>query len=76
MTFKILAAAGEASTVEKASSSTNVNNTKSTTGIEDLFRDSPSVTPPMASGKHQKDVKNDIMSLFEKVYGWFSTIFY
>lgn len=58
--------AGEASTVEKASSSANVNNTKSATGIEDLFRDSPSVTPPMASGKHQKDVKNDIMSLFEK----------
>ncbi|GFQ06241.1 probable ADP-ribosylation factor GTPase-activating protein agd5, partial [Phtheirospermum japonicum] len=35
-------------------------------GIEDLFKDSQSVTPSSMSGKPQKDVKNDIMSLFEK----------
>ena len=42
------------------------SNSKSTSGIEDLFTDSPLVTPSV-SQKPQKDVKNDIMSLFEKV---------
>ncbi|KAI3809960.1 hypothetical protein L1987_19565 [Smallanthus sonchifolius] len=37
-----------------------------TSGIEDLFKDSPTVSLPIASEKPQKDVKNDIMSLFEK----------
>lgn len=37
--------------------------TQSTSGIEDLFKDSPSIT---VSEKPQKDLKNDIMSLFEK----------
>ncbi|XP_010278369.1 PREDICTED: probable ADP-ribosylation factor GTPase-activating protein AGD5 [Nelumbo nucifera] len=35
-------------------------------GIEDLFKDPPSVALPPNSEKPQKDVKNDIMSLFEK----------
>ncbi|XP_011098357.1 probable ADP-ribosylation factor GTPase-activating protein AGD5 [Sesamum indicum] len=42
------------------------NKTHSASGIEDLFKDSPSITPVSMSGKPQKDVKNDIMSLFEK----------
>ncbi|KAL0406845.1 UNVERIFIED_CONTAM: ADP-ribosylation factor GTPase-activating protein AGD5 [Sesamum latifolium] len=42
------------------------NKTQSASGIEDLFKDSPSITPVSMSGKPQKDVKNDIMSLFEK----------
>ncbi|KAI3457508.1 hypothetical protein Pfo_014171 [Paulownia fortunei] len=42
------------------------NKSQSTSGIEDLFKDSPSITPSSMSGKPQKDVKNDIMSLFEK----------
>ncbi|XP_010268821.1 PREDICTED: probable ADP-ribosylation factor GTPase-activating protein AGD5 [Nelumbo nucifera] len=40
--------------------------TPSGSGIEDLFKDSPSVTQPPNSDKPQKDVKNDIMSLFDK----------
>lgn len=39
--------------------------TNSTSAIEDLFKDSVSLTPSV-SEKPQKDVKNDIMSLFEK----------
>ena len=35
--------------------------------VEDLFKDSPSVTPSLTPEKPQKDLKNDIMSLFEKV---------
>ncbi|KAL1567101.1 ADP-ribosylation factor GTPase-activating protein AGD5-like [Salvia divinorum] len=34
--------------------------------IEDLFKDSPSIAPSSTSVNSQKDVKNDIMSLFEK----------
>ncbi|KAK9152261.1 hypothetical protein Syun_010570 [Stephania yunnanensis] len=34
-------------------------------GVEDLFKDSSSITPPLPQG-NQKDVKSDIMSLFEK----------
>ncbi|MQM03685.1 hypothetical protein Taro_036471 [Colocasia esculenta] len=60
---------------QSAESTTVVDNTNTTkpdeskvqgvSGIEDLFKDSPSV-PAMGSEKAQKDVKNDIMSLFEK----------
>ncbi|XXG59694.1 hypothetical protein AAC387_Pa04g1733 [Persea americana] len=39
---------------------------QSTTGIEDLFKDSPSTMQLPVSNKPQKDLKNDIMSLFEK----------
>ncbi|QCD86944.1 ADP-ribosylation factor GTPase-activating protein AGD5 isoform X1 [Vigna unguiculata] len=39
---------------------------QSTSGIEDLFKDTPSVTTSSTPENPQKDVKNDIMSLFEK----------
>ncbi|XP_024968061.1 probable ADP-ribosylation factor GTPase-activating protein AGD5 [Cynara cardunculus var. scolymus] len=42
------------------------NKAKPTSGIEDLFKDPPLFSQPNASEKPQKDVKNDIMSLFEK----------
>ncbi|KAB5534684.1 hypothetical protein DKX38_017770 [Salix brachista] len=42
------------------------NKTQSNSGIEDLFKDLPSLATPSVSEKPQKDVKNDIMSLFEK----------
>ncbi|XP_076934172.1 ADP-ribosylation factor GTPase-activating protein AGD5-like [Bidens hawaiensis] len=42
------------------------NKPKPNSGIEDLFKDSPAVSLPIASEKPKKDVKNDIMSLFEK----------
>ncbi|XP_061367199.1 ADP-ribosylation factor GTPase-activating protein AGD5-like [Gastrolobium bilobum] len=59
--------AAEASTAEKTDAMKAVESTpQSTSGIEDLFKDSPSATPSLAPEKPQKDVKNDIMSLFEK----------
>ncbi|RDY10683.1 putative ADP-ribosylation factor GTPase-activating protein AGD5 [Mucuna pruriens] len=61
------AAATEASTARKTDATKAVESTpQSTSGIEDLFKDSPSVTPSLTPEKPQKDVKNDIMSLFEK----------
>ncbi|XP_006657841.1 ADP-ribosylation factor GTPase-activating protein AGD5 isoform X2 [Oryza brachyantha] len=39
---------------------------QSTSGIEDLFKDSPAVTVSSAPVVPQANVKNDIMSLFEK----------
>ncbi|KAK4255741.1 hypothetical protein QN277_008700 [Acacia crassicarpa] len=58
--------AAEASTTEKTGSTKAAESTpKSNSGIEDLFKDSPSVTP-LVPVKPQKDLKNDIMSLFEK----------
>ena len=44
------------------------NDTRPVSGIEDLFKDSSSLATPSVLEKPQKDVKNDIMSLFEKVY--------
>jgi stromal membrane-associated protein len=41
--------------------------TESRYNSEDLFKDSPSITNPI-SEKPQKDVKNDIMNHFEKVF--------
>ncbi|XP_071725877.1 ADP-ribosylation factor GTPase-activating protein AGD5-like isoform X3 [Rutidosis leptorrhynchoides] len=41
------------------------NQVKTTSGIEDLFKDSPPLEQPKTQTP-QKDVKNDIMSLFEK----------
>ncbi|CAH9087975.1 unnamed protein product [Cuscuta epithymum] len=35
-------------------------------GVEDLFKDSPPTAPVTLSEKPKKDVKNDIMSLFDK----------
>lgn len=63
-----VAGAGETSTAEKTDTGKSVESTPQlTSGIEDLFKDSSSVTPSSALEKPQKDVKNDIMSLFEKV---------
>ncbi|KAH9650936.1 ADP-ribosylation factor GTPase-activating protein AGD5 [Citrus sinensis] len=61
------AAAVETSTAEKKDSTKAVESSpQSATGIEDLFKDSPSLATPSSSEKPQKDLKNDIMSLFEK----------
>ncbi|KAI4322886.1 hypothetical protein L6164_022537 [Bauhinia variegata] len=61
------AAATEPSTAEKTGPIKAVESTpQPASGIEDLFKDSPSVTPSLVPEKPQKDVKNDIMSLFEK----------
>jgi len=58
--------AEEASTAEKTGPTKPVESSpQSASGIQDLFLDSPSVMPPV-SEKPKKDVKNDIMSLFEK----------
>lgn len=59
--------AGETSSAEKTEQSKAVeSNNKSATGMDDLFKDSPSLSTPPTTAKPQKDVKNDIMSLFEK----------
>ncbi|KAJ0923581.1 putative Arf GTPase activating protein [Helianthus annuus] len=42
------------------------NKSKSASEIQDLFKDPPPVSQNNASEKPQKDVKSDIMSLFEK----------
>ncbi|KAG7953688.1 hypothetical protein I3843_12G121600 [Carya illinoinensis] len=61
------AAAGEALTAEKTGTTKPVENgPQSTSGIEDLFKNSPSVIPTSVSEKPQKHGNNDIMSLFEK----------
>ncbi|KAF7836771.1 putative ADP-ribosylation factor GTPase-activating protein AGD5 [Senna tora] len=58
--------AAEVSTAEKSGSTKAVESTpQSNSGIEDLFKDSPSLIP-VAPDKPQKDLKGDIMSLFEK----------
>ncbi|CAJ2659905.1 unnamed protein product [Trifolium pratense] len=56
----------EGSTTEKTGPPNPVESTQYAPGIEDLFKDSISLTPSLAPAKPQKDVKNDIMSLFEK----------
>ncbi|KAL7186363.1 hypothetical protein ACSBR2_028163 [Camellia fascicularis] len=59
--------AAEGSTADKTvSTKPDDNNTQPTSGIEDLFKDSPSLAPSTVSEKPIKDVKNDIMSLFDK----------
>ncbi|XP_035550056.1 ADP-ribosylation factor GTPase-activating protein AGD5-like isoform X2 [Juglans regia] len=61
------AAAGEAMTAEKTGTTKPVESgPQSTSGIEDLFKNSPSVIPTLVSEKPQKHGNNDIMSLFEK----------
>ena len=68
----IVSAAAEASTTEKTASTKAVeSNPKANSGIEDLFKDLPSLTPSVPV-KPQKDMKNDIMSLFEKVCSAFN----
>lgn len=72
-TCQCLTAAGGAPTAEKSTEKiepkkADESKAKSSTGFEDLFKDSPSLSAPQVSEKPQKDVKNDIMSLFEKVH--------
>ncbi|KAH1144371.1 hypothetical protein AAZX31_12G208200 [Glycine max] len=59
--------AAEVSTAEKTSPPKAADSTPvSASGIEDLFKDLSPVTPSLTPEKPQKDVKNDIMRLFEK----------
>lgn len=61
-------AAEEATAAEKPGPAKPVEAvTQSTSGIEDLFKDTTLVSPSLVPEKPVKDVKNDIMSLFEKV---------
>ncbi|VFQ58597.1 unnamed protein product [Cuscuta campestris] len=39
---------------------------QSSSGVEELFKDSPPIVPANTSDKPKKDIKNDIMSLFDK----------
>ncbi|XP_044464763.1 ADP-ribosylation factor GTPase-activating protein AGD5 isoform X2 [Mangifera indica] len=65
-TTKAVETAGE-STAEKADTTKAVEGKpQSASGFEDLFKDSPSLATQPISAQPQKDVKNDIMSLFEK----------
>ncbi|KAF4377727.1 hypothetical protein F8388_004556 [Cannabis sativa] len=58
-------AAQEPSTAEKIAQQKPVeSNNKANSGFEDLFKDTPVLTPSVS--EKPKDVKNDIMSLFEK----------
>ena len=66
--FHHLAAVGENMATGTTGSSEPVDNkAKPTSEIDDLFKDSPPISLPNASDKPQKDVKSDILSLFEKV---------
>ncbi|GLT67341.1 hypothetical protein SLA2020_396570 [Shorea laevis] len=59
--------AGEASTSDPTGPAKPAkSNSQSATGLEDLFSISASETTNQVHEKPQKDVKNDIMSLFEK----------
>ncbi|CAA0840343.1 Probable ADP-ribosylation factor GTPase-activating protein AGD5 [Striga hermonthica] len=49
-----------------SSAKSDENKSQSASGLEDLFNDSSSIEPSITSVKTQKDVKGDIMSLFEK----------
>ncbi|KAM7280844.1 hypothetical protein ACFE04_007978 [Oxalis oulophora] len=54
------------STVEASPAKAPENATPANSGIEDLFKDSPLLTTSSVPEKQKKDVKNDIMSLFDK----------
>ncbi|KAL6553442.1 hypothetical protein OROGR_007284 [Orobanche gracilis] len=59
--------ADTSSSIEKTTPArSDENNSQSASRVDDLFKSSPSIEPSFMSGKPQKDVKNDIMSLFEK----------
>lgn len=65
--YIVFAAAAEVSVTGTTDVTKSVDSkAKRTSGIEDLFKDSPPLPLPITSEK-PKDVKNDIMSLFEKV---------
>lgn len=64
----VTAAADVSSSTEKTTpAKLDESKSQPASGIEDLFKDSPSIAPSSTSVNPQKDVKNDIMSLFEKV---------
>ncbi|KAF8664485.1 hypothetical protein HU200_054662 [Digitaria exilis] len=54
------------SSEKKDSAKPAENKPQSTSGIEDLFKDSPAVSLSSAPAASQVNAKNDIMSLFEK----------
>ncbi|XP_057460837.1 ADP-ribosylation factor GTPase-activating protein AGD5-like isoform X2 [Actinidia eriantha] len=59
--------AADGSTADKTGSTkADDNKTRSTSGIEDLFKDSPSLAPSKVLEKPPKDTKTDIMSLFDR----------
>ncbi|KAK6934320.1 Arf GTPase activating protein [Dillenia turbinata] len=59
--------AEEASKADKATTAAPVSsNSQPNSGVEDLFTDSPLAATSSISEKPKKDVKNDIMSLFDK----------
>uniref|UniRef100_A0A5B7A690 Putative ADP-ribosylation factor GTPase-activating protein AGD5 n=1 Tax=Davidia involucrata TaxID=16924 RepID=A0A5B7A690_DAVIN len=58
--------AEEASTIKRTGLTKPDDNKTLASGVEDLFKDAPLIAPSTVSEKPQKDVKNDIMSLFEK----------
>lgn len=63
-----IAAAGASSSTEKSvPTKLDENKSQPASGVEDLFKDSPPIALSTVSGNPQKDVKTDIMSLFEKV---------
>lgn len=63
----IVAADASSSTEKTIPAKLDERKSQSASEIEDLFKDSSSIAPSTMSGNPQKDVKNDIMSLFEKV---------
>jgi len=58
--------AQQASSSEKPNSRKDDSYKRSSSGVEDLFSDSPSSKNVVAQ-KPRKDLKSDILSLFEKV---------
>ncbi|GFZ04877.1 ARF-GAP domain 5 [Actinidia rufa] len=59
--------ATDGSTADKTGSTkADDNKTQSTSGIEDLFKDSPSLAPSKVLEKPPRDTKTDIMSLFDR----------
>ena len=64
---KFSAAQPVPSSEQKDSAKLAESKPQSTSGIEDLFKDSPAVSVSSAPAVSQANAKNDIMSLFEKV---------
>lgn len=65
--FQSAEAAGNAQKNSTAPTSKSVENkSQPASGIEDLFKDPPPISQPLAPQKSQENVKSDIMSLFEK----------
>ncbi|KAL6538365.1 hypothetical protein OROGR_012353 [Orobanche gracilis] len=59
--------ADTSSSIEKTTpAQSDENKSQAASSLDDLFKSSPSIEPSSLSGKPQKNVKNDIMSLFDK----------